>query len=367
MKAPVSHAALLASVALPLLLAACGGGGGGGSASSSSLAVTVTGLTGLDADVTVTGPGGYSEHLTATQTLTGLARGTYTLTAGTVTDSSKPGLGRGPGGTLGPEHLQRHPLQPVQTVAVDGADAAAVVYPAATLRVDIPVAGTPSTTVPMTFVLAPAGSFTMGDTTYTNAQPTHTVAIGQAFYAAETELTQAQWTAVMGSFVDDDHPVAMVSWDDLRKSGGFLDLLKAAVPAKNFRLPSEAEWEYLCRSGTATAYFFGDVETSLDTYAVRGASATASVKSKHPNAWGLYDLLGNVWEWTEDDYHVNYNTAPTDGSAWVDSPLRGANRSQRGGGWSDTSAANFRSGFRNYDLPAALNVSRGFRLVMAVP
>ena len=76
MKAPVSHPALLASVALPLLLAACGGGGGGGSASSSSLAVTVTGLTGLDADVTVTGPGGYSEHLTATQTLTGLARGT---------------------------------------------------------------------------------------------------------------------------------------------------------------------------------------------------------------------------------------------------------------------------------------------------
>ena len=368
MKAPVSHPALLASVALPLLLAACGGGGGGGSASSSSLAVTVTGLeAGLAADVTVTGPGGYSEHLTATQTLTGLARGTYTLTAGTVTDSSKPGLGRGNGGTLGPEHLQRHPLKPVQTVAVDGADAAAVVYPAATLRVDIPVAGTPSTTVPMTFVLAPAGSFTMGDTTYTNAQPTHTVAFGQAFYAAETELTQAQWTAVMGSFVDDDHPVAMVSWDDLRKSGGFLGLLNVAVPARSFRLPTEAEWEYLCRSGTATAYFFGDVETSLDTYAVRGASATASVKSKHPNAWGLYDLLGNVWEWTEDDYHVNYNTAPTDGSAWVDSPLRGANRSQRGGGWSDTSAANFRSGFRNYDLPAALNVSRGFRLVMAVP
>jgi formylglycine-generating enzyme required for sulfatase activity len=364
-----------ASVLLLLSLTACGGGGGGGSTPSDSsltVTVTITGSTGLDADVTVTGPGSYSEHLTATQTLTGLARGTYTITAGTITDTNLPGLGRGNGGTLGPEHLQRYPLKPVQKVAVDGADAATVTYPDATKSVSIPVKGTPSATVPMVFVLVPAGSFTMGstateDSTRLNAQPPHTVTTGQAFYVAETELTLSQWTAVMGSFTNDNHPVEQVSWDDIRKSGGFLDQLNAAVPGKSFRLPSEAEWEYVCRARTTTAFFFGADATNLDTYAVWETSNTAVGKTKAPNPWGLYDILGNVWEWNEDDSHSGYNLAPADGSAWVDSPLRSGSRIQRGGGWSDTAATYFRSAFRNYDLFATVSVSRGFRLVMPAP
>jgi formylglycine-generating enzyme required for sulfatase activity len=319
--------------------------------------VTITGSTGLDADVTVTGPGSYSEHLTATRTLTGLARGTYTITAKTVVEGT----------------VNRYPLKLTQTVAVNGADTATVYYPAATLTVSIPA--TPP--VPMTFVLVPAGSFTMGDNGPNEgglgSLPTHPVTIGQAFYVAETELTQAQWTAVMGtnpsSFPGNNHPVEGVSWNDIQTpSTGFLAKLNTALSGHGFRLPTEAEWEYVCRAGTSKDFFFGDtnIEANLGTYAVWKTSSTAEVKTKSPNPWGLYDILGNVWEWTGDDSHPDYTGAPVDGSAWVYSPRSGS-CIRRGGCFRISLSDYFRSAFRSFTNSAQPLDTLGFRLVMPAP
>jgi formylglycine-generating enzyme required for sulfatase activity len=344
------------------------------------LAVTITGLqAGLDADVTVTGPNSYSQHLTATQTLTSLTDGTYTITAATVTDPTQPGLGRGNGGTLGPAKLQRYPLKLVQTVTVSGGAATVTVdYPAATLTVQIPTKEDASVSVPMDFVLVPAGSFTMGSNASpdgyqfkgTDTRPIHTVTIGKAFYVAKTELTVAQWRAVMGATNNhsmygstyDTYPVWSVSWDEI-EGIGFLNQLNVALPTYGFRLPSEAEWEYACRAGTVWEYFFG--VGLLSTYAA--TTSNESVATLAPNPWGLYDIIGNNWEWTEDDFHYNYNGAPVDGSAWVDTP-RGTDRALRGGGWI-SSTGNFdlfyRSAFRDYSFEGDSYSNFGFRLVFS--
>lgn len=348
------------------------------------LAVTITGLSSLNADVTVTGPSSYSHHLTATETLTGLADGTYTLTAATVTDTTQPGLGRGWGGstsgTLGPDHLQRYPYQPVQTVTVSGgAGTATVLYPAATLTVQIPKAGL-SGTVPMDFVLVPAGSFTMGSAATEDnyglaATPAHTVTIGAAFYVAKTHITQAQWKAVMGAtnnpsyFSGDTLPVEQVSWGAIRTpTTGFLDKLNTAVTSYGFRLPSEAEYEYACRAGTTTAYFFGTDSTNLSTYANWDGVSTSTVASLAPNPWGLYDIIGNVSHWLEDDGHDGYTSAPVNGSAWVDTPTRRTYRVLRGGSWGDGGDYYCRSAFRT-DLiaPDGSDDVVGFRVVLPVP
>lgn len=372
----IRNAGNLLAGSFALLLVACGGGGGSGAApAGTSIRVTVTGLAaGLSADATLTGPGGYSHHLIATETLTGLGDGTYTLTAASITDSSQPGLGRYNGGTLGPDHLQRYPRVPVQTVTVSGgAGAASVDYPAATLTVQVPLKGAFPTTVSMDFVLVPAGAFTMGsDAPEDNAPAPHTVTFRKAFYMARTELTQAQWMAIMGAnpsqFTGDTLAVETVSWDAIRTPGtGFLDQLNTALPGCGFRLPSEAEWEYACRAGTTTAYFFGADTTSLGTYAWIAPSGTQAVGTKAPNPWGLYDLAGNVWEWNEDDYHSVYTGAPLDGSAWVDAP-RGANRVLRGGSSiSPFDQHYFRSASRGYNGSDHADASIGFRVVVPVP
>jgi formylglycine-generating enzyme required for sulfatase activity len=347
---------------------------------TTSLAVTITGLDPLPADVTVSGPGGYSQHLTASQTLTGLEFGTYTLTAATVTDPSQPGLGHGNGGTLGPEFLQRYPLKPTQTVELGSSGGAATVnYPAATLTVEIPTKEDPNIKVPMDFILVPAGTFTMGsdqtaDWDALDTRPPHDVTHSQAFYLAKTELTQAQWKAVMGAtnnpsnFKNDARPLEQVSWTSFRTSGtGFLDQLNTALPGRNFRLPTEAEWEYALRAGTETAYFFGPTAADLLLYAVSNTTSTATVGSKAPNPWGFYDITGNVRELQEDDSHSGYVGAPDDGSAWVDSP-RGAARVVRGGAYDGAFGDRYaRSAYRDDADPAAYWSSVGYRLVMPVP
>jgi formylglycine-generating enzyme required for sulfatase activity len=342
------------------------------------LAITITGLGSLDADVTVTGPSGYTHHLTATETLTSLANGTYTITAATVTDTGQPGLGRYNGGTLGPDHLQRYPYQPVQTMTVSGGvGTVSVIYPAATLTVQIPKLGLTGT-VPMDFVLVPAGSFIMGNVSSFGAQPPHVVTFDSAFYIAKTELAQTQWTAIMGYphtnwSTGDTLPVEEVSWDEIKTS--FLPIFNNSFSkAYGFRLPSEAEWEYACRAGTTTDYFFPDTPCEycrapqeLYTYAVFDSARTASVASKAPNPWGLYDIVGNVAEWTEDDYHDNYIGAPTDGSAWVDI-TRSDLRVARGSVWLNISGSASHSAFRGVgSAPGAKNYSTGFRVVMPVP
>lgn len=343
-----------------------------------SLAVTINGLGALPADVTVTGPASYTQHLTATQTLTGLAEGTYTITAATVTDATQPGLGRGNGGTLGPDYLRRYPMKAVQAVTASGGGATVTVdYPAATLTVQIPTKETAVVTVPMDFVLVPAGSFTMGsddplDSQWQNAQPPHTVTIGEAFYVAKTHLTQAQWKAVMGATNNpsyhqgDTFPVEQVSWDMIRTpSTGFLDQLNAAVPGQGFRLPSEAEYEYVCRAGTTTAYFFGADSTNLSTYANWSGTNSSVAGALAPNPWGLYDITGNVWHWLEDDGHNGYTGAPVDGSAWVNTPTRSTYRVLRGSSWYVEGGDVCRSAIRTYVLPYGYWTYVGFRLVLS--
>ena len=183
-------------------------------------------------------------------------------------------------------------------------------------------------------------------------------------------VTQAQWQAVIGynpsHFKGDNRPVEMVSWDDIRRSGGYLEKLNAAHPGYNFRLPSEAEWEYTYRAGTTTRFYWGDDpnHTQIDDYTwywKNSPSGTKDVGQKLPNAWGLYDMSGNVWEWCEDDWHNNYNGTPTDGSAWVDSP-RGGSRLLRGGSWGSRTHY-CRAAERHSFSPGARDSYRGFRVV----
>ncbi|MBL0210281.1 MAG: formylglycine-generating enzyme family protein [Holophagaceae bacterium] len=262
-----------------------------------------------------------------------------------------------------------------------------------TFTVQIPDASNPGHTVPMDFVLIPAGTFIMGSDNPLDtwgesfSKPTHTVTISQPFYLAKYECTQEQYRAVMnanpshfqtvggGSTVDDfTRPVEMVRWDDIRRpTTGFLAKLAAAVPGQIFRLPTEAEWEYACRAGTTTAYSFGEDNIPNVSYLTQygwfqgiSDSRTHPVGSKWPNPWGLYDMHGNVWEWNEDDRHLDYTGAPITGNPWIDVPVRGEYRMYRGGSWVEGRQAS-RSALRDFDSLFGRFYNRGFRLVCTVP
>lgn len=183
----------------------------------------------------------------------------------------------------------------------------------------------------MELVYVPAGTFTMGSDTAGYKQPVHQVMIRESFYMGRYEVTQAQWREVMGnnpsSFKGDDLPVENVLWNDAKE---FIRKLNARDGGFTYRLPTEAEWEYTCRAGTT-----GDNASDLDAmawYEKNSDGRTHPVGGKQPNAFGLYDMQGNVNEWCEDVFHESYNDAPTDGSAW----LNGGDQGQhvlRGGPW----------------------------------
>jgi len=192
------------------------------------------------------------------------------------------------------------------------------------------------------------------------------------------EVTQRQWRAVMGSlppgmsdlgaeFKGDDLPVVRVSWDEVQM---FLQRL-----GKGYRLPSEAEWEYATRAGTQTAFAFGPTinpeVVNYDGNYPHGQAAKG-VNRGHPvavgslglaNAWGLFDMSGNVGEWCEDDWHNSYDRAPTDGRVWADMSSRAPDRVLRGGSWG-LYAVFCRSAKRSFSLPDARGRSEdlGFRL-----
>jgi formylglycine-generating enzyme required for sulfatase activity len=191
--------------------------------------------------------------------------------------------------------------------------------------------------IPLTMLLVPPGGFMMGSndpdtskwhscgTSIPCESPAHRVDIGSSFYLGKYEVTQRQWRAVTGSNPSffkshPDCPVEQVSWNDCR---AFCDKLSALNLGK-FRLPSEAEWEYACRAGTTTRFFFGEPQCSpeasscpeLDSYALWGGNSkggTVPVGGFKPNKWGFYDFYGNVYEWCEDDWLPNYHGAPADG------------------------------------------------------
>ncbi|MFM7792848.1 MAG: formylglycine-generating enzyme family protein, partial [Microcystis panniformis] len=184
------------------------------------------------------------------------------------------------------------------------------------------------------------------------------------FKIGKYPITQAQYEAVMGTnpsnFVNNpQNPVEKVSWNDAQ---AFCQKL-SQITGKTYRLPTEAEWEYACRAGTTTRYYFGDDANQLGDYAwyrKNSQGTTHPVGQKKPNAWGLYDMSGNVFEWCEDNWHDNYIGAPKDGSAW----LIKDNHSQivRGGSWYNNPDV-CRSAYRSY-LVRRVNVyGSGFRVV----
>ena len=208
--------------------------------------------------------------------------------------------------------------------------------------------------VKMDFVPIPSGSFMMGDKNGDDEEkPVHKVTISKPFHMGKFEVTQEQWEVVMGSnpshFKGAKKPVDRVSWEACQT---FIKKLneKFARSGVTFALPTEAEWVYACRAGSTSRFGFGDGQTDLAQYAWFEGNAggeTHPVGQKKPNAWGLYDMHGNVWEWCADWYDGDYYKK----SPAVDptGPTAVTSRVLRGGSWSDL-ALYCRSSYR-YCLP----------------
>jgi formylglycine-generating enzyme required for sulfatase activity/predicted Ser/Thr protein kinase len=227
--------------------------------------------------------------------------------------------------------------------------------------------------VPLEMVLVPAGTFLMGSPEGEgpdNERPQHQVTV-PAFYIGKNEITQAQYKALMGvnpsEFNSDILPVENVTWNSAKEFCSRLSRLSH----REYRLPSEAEWEYACRAGTKTVFAFGNsLSSQLANFDGRvpygNAPAgyfrnqTAPVGTYSPNAFGLYDMHGNVWEWCEDVYHKNYIGAPTDGTAWEE---RSGERVTRGGSWL-SSGAGLRSALRDRMSVDDHFAASGFRVVV---
>ena len=276
-------------------------------------------------------------------------------------------------------------------------------------------------TTGMIFMYIPAGRFMMGQTDaeqaeliklvgkkdyqswYANELPRHEVTFKDGFWMGTYPVTQAEWQTIMGKnpsyFKGERRPVETVSWDDCQKflkklndthplplprgeqrgiplSGGAgvgSPLLGGAGGGLLFRLPSEAEWEYACRAGTTTPFYFGET-ISADQANYNGnyvygkgkqgvyRKQTTDVGSFSPNAWGLCDMHGNVWEWCADTWHESYKEVPNNGNIWGDLGDKKA-KVLRGGSWYDN-PSNCRSAFRGRNVPDKRFLSIGARVVV---
>lgn len=248
---------------------------------------------------------------------------------------------------------------------------------------------TPPVLIPETVEL-PGGSFQMGDIDGTGTayeRPVRTVQI-QPFAIGKYEVTFNEWAACMRAgactrrpshegWGATGRPVINVSWNDAQQYVTWL----SSVTGDTYRLPSEAEWEYAARAGTETRFSWGDgAEWVCDRANVFDRSGfaenphwnwyaqcrdnypfTAPVGSFKPNPWGLYDMHGNVWEWTQDCWHPDYTGAPTDGSAWIEGG-QCSKRVNRGGGWGNHPRT-MRSATRDADNLDATSNALGFRVV----
>lgn len=238
--------------------------------------------------------------------------------------------------------------------------------------------------VSLEMVAIPAGSFIMGapknePNSGDSERPQHQVNVS-AFLMGKYPITQAQWKAVAGfpqvkqkleldpsGFKGANRPVEQVSW---------LDAVEFCARLSNhtkreYRLPSEAEWEYACRAETTTTYYFGNDAAQLENYAwysKNSGSETHPVGQKLPNGFGLFDMHGNVREWCEDDWHSNYTGAPKDGRAWIyDNDNRSRpNKPRRGGSWF-FEASVCRSAYRYYIVARDHWLDIGFRVVCRRP
>lgn len=235
------------------------------------------------------------------------------------------------------------------------------------------LAGPFTNCVGMTLIPIPAGSFTMGSRVWGNEGPMHTVTFARGFHMGQTTVTQGQWEAVMGTRPwegkDDvrsgpDYPAVYVNWGDAK---AFCRAL-SAKEGRTYRLPSDAEREYAARAGSTGEWCFGSEDNQLINYAWFWRNAWGVddkyahlVATRQPNAWGLFDMHGNVWEWCEDVWYKNYMGAPNDGSARVS----GGNRSMRviRGGSFKINADSTRSAYRATATPDERRSDQGFRVV----
>jgi formylglycine-generating enzyme required for sulfatase activity len=219
----------------------------------------------------------------------------------------------------------------------------------------------------MEFVLIPAGTFMMGaEDGESDERPVHQVTISRPFYLGKYEVTQAQWQAVMGNnpslFQGDPKlPVEQVWWTDVQD---FLRKLNAKEGGNRYRLPTEAEWEYAARAGSTTAYGFGSDASRLGEYAWyrdNSGGKTRPVGQLKPNAWGLYDMHGNVMEWVQDWY----GRYPAESVTDPQGPASGSHRMRRGGAWN--SVATVCRSANRYSVPGFRDDFLGLRLVRVVP
>jgi formylglycine-generating enzyme required for sulfatase activity len=249
----------------------------------------------------------------------------------------------------------------------------------------------------MTFTWIPEGQFEMGGLKNDNEKPIHTVIFKDGFWMGRYEVTISEWKNVMGKIPEgmieevaispgytyklelkfkesSFQPVLLISWDDAAK---FIEKLNAQDKVFKYSLPSEAQWEYACRAGKKTEYFFGDhlnakgyanykdIEYSPNPTGESFWGKTREVGSYPPNDWGLYDMHGNVAEWCQDVYFSDYafDSLPTDGSPNLNiGGKKEIQRVYRGGSWSDTSS-NIRSAYRVGSSEFERSDKIGLRLV----
>lgn len=223
----------------------------------------------------------------------------------------------------------------------------------------------------MEFVSLPAGNFMMGSAKgRADEKPVHRITISKGFLLGRYEVTQGEWKTVMGreavNFKGDDFPAQFVNWNQTQE---FIARLNQTSDGYTYRLPTEAEWEYACRAGTTTEYA-DDLEW-LAWYAGNSENRVHPVGHLHPNAWGLYDMHGNVFEFCQDWYDPNYYSSSPDTDP--QGPASGKERVLRGGSFRETGPfsatideSNLRSAARWQSFPDDILDDRGFRLV-AVP
>jgi len=214
--------------------------------------------------------------------------------------------------------------------------------------------------VKLEMVLIPAGKFIMGSKGREKKEPQHEVTLTKQYYMGKYEVTQEQWEAVMGNDPrrnkGENMPITNVSWNDCQE---FIKKLNDKTTG-GFRLPTEAEWEYSCRAGTTTSYSFGDNITPKEAnYSGSKIDKPVAVGSYQPNAFGLYDMHGNVWEWCNDwfaDYDLKENKDPQGVSS-------GERKVVRGGSFflNESFSRSFTRG--DGDAPTIRNNYDGLRLV----
>jgi formylglycine-generating enzyme required for sulfatase activity len=213
------------------------------------------------------------------------------------------------------------------------------------------------------FRFCPAGSFAMG--ALPGKREPVAVVISRGFWMMETEVTQAQWKAVMGAenpsyFKGDNRPVEQVSWEDAQKFITKLNSAGSAPKEWRFDLPSEAQWEYACRAGTTTAYSSGDVLTREQArFGEKYEQGTSEVGKYPANAWGLLDMHGNVWEWCKGFYGKELQ-----GGVDPKGPAEGVKRVLRGGSWGNVAAYCSSANRYGFGGPGDRNAGIGFRLAL---